>query len=940
MRWIRFLLIFAAAIAIVVGGAIAFLLTADLDDYKHHVEAAVQNLTGRTLELKGRVDLRLGTRASLEIIDARFGNPPWASNPDMARVGRAKVAINLRTLLRGPLLVELIELEDAELHLEALEDGRNNWTFGDVDRAAPPVDETDEVDRVIPLVLRHANGRDVLFTLTLPTLPRTLVVDADRVTQEQLPDGMLRARIEGRLNDRDVTVGGTYGTLSNLLRARNLRYDIDGTLDNLMISSNGLIDDLARPRRPEIDLAVTAPNLDAIAETIEIPDVGEGGLNLTAIVRSDPDDVFAEVRGNVGEYTIDTKLRVADLRSWERFTLDTSFNGPGLNTILADRGIDNVPDGPFETTGRIVRDGNRIEIEDATLSLGKAVLTANGTVNDIVNLDDSRLQLRARGEHIERFRALLGLPGAAVGPFQLRADLNVQPDGAELLDIHLRTNITTLSVSGAIVGRSPAFVGTKLAFEGTGENFADFGEVLRIPDPISAPFTIKGAIELGDQQLRSTEQAIVDVGANRLTLAGTIGYQPLERDTDVDLSASGPDLAKLLAMVGIAESVPSLPFDVSAALAVAPDGYRIGDLRAELGTSLFTLDGVISKAESLTGSQVTFTAAGPRLGDLFIDASVLDVGQDLGDEPFDVAGSAELLADALRLRDIRLELVGAEASLDADIGLPIESGSGHFALDASGPNLSAILPVQSRWRPPAAPFEVHAQGRLLEHPPGGEVERVDVDRDPGPGDPHVLAPEARRAPELEPLPVGEERALAELAGERRVRSQRPRRPVDVELGVAARRAAVPGTQLDQLFALLVQGGREVLQGLAALREAQPAQGGPPHLAGVAHGAGEVQARGAGPGDVLTGHGVLQEGRGAVSGLPAAKEVALEGLHRAVREESCAGDRARQDSPGRGGAAGPERPFCPGARPGCVPPRGCSRRAPPAGARGRGFRAAP
>jgi len=74
----------------------------------------------------------------------------------------------------------------------------------------------------------------------------------------------------------------------------------------------------------------------------------------------------------------------------------------------------------------------------------------------------------------------------------------------------------------------------------------------------------------------------------------------------------------------------------------------------------------------------------------------------------------ELLADMLRLQQIKAEIAGAAAALDAEIGLPLESASGRFDVVASGPNLRAVVPKRPRWTLPEAPFDIRAKGKLAD----------------------------------------------------------------------------------------------------------------------------------------------------------------------------------------------------------------------------------
>lgn len=717
MRWIRFLLIVLALLVMVVGGALVFIATLDLNDHKDRIAALTERFTGRTLILNGRVDLDLGAMTTLELTDASFGNPEWATEPHMARLARGKVVVDLRSLLAGPIIVDRFELDDAELHLESLEDGRNNWTFGAAaqaagDAAEPVADTGDENDGgVFPLVLRHAEGQELFFTLSVPALPRRLEIRADRAQQNEADDGLLDATVSGTLNERAISVTGKYGPLANVVAVTDVQFDVSGKFDTLSIAGKAMIDDLTWPRLPTIDVTVSGPAVDDVTEMLGLPDLGDGGLDVKASVRPQAEGVAAELAGNIGEYITDTSGRAKELLDFERFSVTTSIRGPDLDKTMRIAGVEGVPVGPFEVTGSVTRNVDQLEFDSVRLNIGSAVANLNGTINDFRNLDDSKLKLEVAGNDVEQFRELIGVPGAATGPFRISANLNVRADGKELLEVYMQTNIASLKIDGAIVGTAPDFIGTTLAFDGTGKNLANFTDVYDIPNVIAEPFSIKGAIELGDHKLSTTEAVIVEIrDGGTLSLEGAMGYEPLDRDTDIRVHATGSDLARFVAMAGITEYVPAVRFDIRTGLAVSADGYRIRDLDAKLGNNALKLDGLISKAEDFAGTRATFSASGPELGDVVADTAALQ----FADGPFDISGSAELLADAVRLQQVKADVAGAAATIDAEIGLPLETGSGQFDVAASGPNLRAVLPVRPRWQPPDAPFDIHAKGSLAD----------------------------------------------------------------------------------------------------------------------------------------------------------------------------------------------------------------------------------
>jgi hypothetical protein len=194
-------------------------------------------------------------------------------------------------------------------------------------------------------------------------------------------------------------------------------------------------------------------------------------------------------------------------------------------------------------------------------------------------------------------------------------------------------------------------------------------------------------------------------------------------------------------------------------------------------------------------------------------------------------------------------------------------------------------------------------GRLLEHAPGREVERVDVHGDAAACDPDVLPLEVRGAAELQRVAVGQERPVGEGLREVRVGRQRGGRPVHVELGVAARVAGVGDADVDELLAVLVDGRAQGLERRAALRERQRPQRGAAHVARVLQRRSEVQPLAARVGDGLLGGGVDEWRSGALPGAPRPGQVARQVAHSWLLGGHARAVRARTD----------RAPYQPGAR---------------------------
>ena len=148
---------------------------------------------------------------------------------------------------------------------------------------------------------------------------------------------------------------------------------------------------------------------------------------------------------------------------------------------------------------------------------------------------------------------------------------------------------------------------------------------------------------------------------------------------------------------------------------------------------------------------------------------------------------------------------------------------------------------------------------LLERPPHGEVEGVDLHRDAGQACEHVPAEERSVLREHLDRAVEHDLRVRQLAPPlRRVREQHADAAVDVDRGIPCRR---PRTGREGVELLLAgrEGLRELLQQQRALVEGHGAEARLTDLARVPDGAREVDARRADAADLRAGRGIAHDG---------------------------------------------------------------------------------
>src|SRR5690606_35373 len=133
VRLNRVLAIVAAVAALLAGGLAILVYTFDVDRYRDVIAAEAKALTGRDLEIGGRLQLDLFTAApALVAENVSLANAPWGSAPGMIRAKRIELRVRLAPLLSGEIEIARLVLVEPYILLETDQGGRPNWRF------APP----------------------------------------------------------------------------------------------------------------------------------------------------------------------------------------------------------------------------------------------------------------------------------------------------------------------------------------------------------------------------------------------------------------------------------------------------------------------------------------------------------------------------------------------------------------------------------------------------------------------------------------------------------------------------------------------------------------------------------------------------------------------------------------------------------------------------------
>ncbi len=250
----------AVLVVAVVVAIVSILLSVDYNQYKSVAIAEVEAATGRKFEIAGDLSLSLRLSPRIVLNDVTLANADWGTRPDMLKIKRLEVEVELLPLLSGDIWVKRLIVKGADILLERSPDGAANWVFGTASNseassaatssgpALPMINDVsiqdsqlryrdgqtgEEHGLFIDSLLGSASGFDAPVTLAVAARIgdsplrldgrfgplSTLFADAIYPVDVQIESGATTADIKGTI---DHPLGGTGLTLAIGIDGKNL----------------------------------------------------------------------------------------------------------------------------------------------------------------------------------------------------------------------------------------------------------------------------------------------------------------------------------------------------------------------------------------------------------------------------------------------------------------------------------------------------------------------------------------------------------------------------------------------------------------------------------------------------------------------------------------------------------------------------------------------
>lgn len=425
---------------LLLAGVVVLLLLWDWNWFKRPIEQRVTAQTGRSFHIDGNFDVDLGRTLTIRADGLRFGNAPWAREPEMASVRRLELDLRFWPLLRGDVQIPRIVLDVPVLHLQRNDKLLGNWVFGEEDGGDLPEFRNVHIESGTLTYYERAQETDI-----------KVAVDSAR-RRTGAAGSPVSVKGGGTWSGNAFTLAGIAESPLELRDSeRPYRIDLRAAAGPTRAHARGTLLDPLRLRGFDLALSITGQNLDDLFPLIGValPPTPPYALNgrftrtIDAPMRSTwKYDGFS---GTVGDSDLSGNAHVsaggkgrpylkADLRS-ARLDLDDlggfiglapkAGGGETTNPELAaqaaqqDAGDKLLPDDPWNPAKLRAMDADvrlrakRIETRklpvddmDATLALKDGVLVlkpldfgvAEGTVRSTIRMDARARAIRSNAD--------------------------------------------------------------------------------------------------------------------------------------------------------------------------------------------------------------------------------------------------------------------------------------------------------------------------------------------------------------------------------------------------------------------------------------------------------------------------------------------------------------------------------------------------------------
>lgn len=411
----------------------------------------------------------------------------------------------------------------------------------------------------------------------------------------------------------------------------------------------------------------------------------------------DGSNISADLIVSLGQVSLETSGRVADLLNLEGVSLMSELSGPDVTRVLERLGLPPFAAGAFAVSAAVQQldSGHRIRLDG---KLGEIELFAAGNVDSLLRPSRARNDFRVAGPDAHHVARLLGIDGVPAEPFQVTGDYSRDGRLISLRGANARIGANTIAFDGRL-DFSSRIPDVEMTISASGPNFAVVDAFIPLDGFPAVAWEIDGRVQKSGASW-SFGRVSAEVGENSLTVDGTLEVGR-EATAEIAVHAAGPDISFVEEFTRL-QGIPSRPYDIRARLRSDPRGVDLEDTVGRFGDNIIRIDGVLTTRPGFEDSEFSVGVQGPELHNVRLLTGVphLPAG------PFEASGN-------IRFERSFLVLDGVEATVDelnggasGRIGLGQYLGFVDLDVTVSGPDASKAAAIEFLQQFGGEPFSV------------------------------------------------------------------------------------------------------------------------------------------------------------------------------------------------------------------------------------------
>jgi len=395
-------------------------------------------------------------------------------------------------------------------------------------------------------------------------------------------------------------------------------------------------------------------------------------------------DVKYTADGHFGELALKGHALIDNLFEPRKPTFNLDLQGPDIDEITAMLGVGDLGSGDFSlhANGAIANGSYQAGVKG---EIGDISLDVSARSTDLAKLDELDLTVAANGPNLDTLTRVFGIERWPDQSFSLKGDVHRKGSVVDIPGLTMEVGTSKLLLEGQL-GKFPGLDDSRVKLTVTGDDIAQFRDLMNLSGPARGPFELKGVLDVAPDGAELLDVELTNT-LGKATVSGSLGPAPAYTGTRLEVQLTGDDANAVLSGFGL-DILPKQPFELNASVELVKEGLRIEkNALLTIRDERLHVDGLIGFGTGGKGTDLQLRVDGKHLAQV-IGRYAGDIG--VPDGPFELGGRVQIIDGGLQLsgaalgfRDIRLEADGTVRLDERLSGTTLD-----FNLD--GDNLSSL----------------------------------------------------------------------------------------------------------------------------------------------------------------------------------------------------------------------------------------------------------